>query len=184
MLQRWVAIWVQMRATPACVRLWTAAVIAPEDCGWQKDEQGQEDHCGRKLRPIALAEVLVKLAETSLIDEHIDRIVRRLEPEQFGCGTPDGATQMVMLVRDTARGAHQDLGPGCTPRPGAHMQATVGLDLENAYGRAYRSGCLRGVLQHAQYVAPLLAAQWSAGSTTYWARGPDGWCKGQTGRGG
>ena len=51
----------------------------------------------------------------------------------------------------------------------------VGLVLENAYGRAYRSACVRGVRRRAPTLAPLAATQWSCATVTAWQRA-DGAC--------
>ena len=59
--------------------LWTAAAIAPLDCRRQKPEAGPQlqQLTPRKLRPVALAEVHMKLAEISVIEQHIEKILAR-----------------------------------------------------------------------------------------------------------
>ena len=36
--------------------------------------------CPRKLHPVALAEVLMKLTETCVIKQHIDRLLKSVQP--------------------------------------------------------------------------------------------------------
>ena len=79
--------------------------FTPIDSGWQKVPEGEKRR--RKIRPIALTETLLKMAETCAIEEAIGDAVKRMEPEQFGCGTPDGAIQMIGLARNWARAAEQ-----------------------------------------------------------------------------
>ena len=59
-------------------KLWTAGTIAPLDCGPKKPEPGQQlpQPCPRKLRSIALAEVLMKFTESCVIEQHIDRLLK------------------------------------------------------------------------------------------------------------
>ena len=81
-------------------QIWTAATIAPLDCGPKKPEPGQQmqQPCPWKLRPIALAEVLMKLAESCVIEQHIERLLREVEPTNLGLGSPDAAAFIVRLV--------------------------------------------------------------------------------------
>ena len=60
----------------------------------------------------------------------------------------------------------------------------VGLDMENAYGRASRSSCLGGVVDKAPALAPILAAQWRWCGTTVWQRVDGAWRRGTSRRGG
>ena len=84
---------------PHCTaKPWTAATIAPLDCGPKKPELGQQTPCPRKLRPIALAEVLMKLAESCVIAQHIERLLKGVEPTNLGFGTPDAAALVVRIV--------------------------------------------------------------------------------------
>ena len=85
-------------------KLWTAATIAPQDCGPKKPEPGQQlpQPCPRKLRPVALAEVLMKLTESFVIEQHIDRLLKSAEPRNLGLGTPGAAAMIVRIVRGWA----------------------------------------------------------------------------------
>ena len=63
-LRGWIVFWTRAVVPYKTARLWTAATIVPLDCGPKKPEAGQQmQPCPCKLRPIALAEVLMKLAE-------------------------------------------------------------------------------------------------------------------------
>ena len=73
----WISTWTQAVVPPKTAKLWTAPTIAPLDCGPKKAEPGQtmQQPCPRKLRPIALAEVLVKLAESCVMEQHIEKLL-------------------------------------------------------------------------------------------------------------
>ena len=58
--------------------------------------------CPRKLRLIALAEVLMKLAESCVIEQHIDRLLNGAGPTNLGLCTPHRAAQIVRIVRGWA----------------------------------------------------------------------------------
>ena len=63
-LREWIGIWTRAVVARSTSKLWTAVTIAPLDCGPKEPEPGQQmpQPCPRKLRPIALSEVLMKLA--------------------------------------------------------------------------------------------------------------------------
>ena len=82
-LRDWIGIWTQGVVPHSTAKLWTAATIASLDCGPKKHEAGQQipQPCPRELRPIALAEVLMKLAESCVIEQHIGTLGRGLANE-------------------------------------------------------------------------------------------------------
>ena len=53
--------------------------------------------CPRKLRPTALADVLMKLVESCVTEQHIDRLLKGVEPTNLGLGTPDAAALIVPI---------------------------------------------------------------------------------------
>ena len=55
-LREWIGTWTRAMVPHCTAKLWTAATIAPLDCGPKKPEPGQQ--MPRKLRPNALAEVV------------------------------------------------------------------------------------------------------------------------------
>ncbi len=63
-LTSWATMWRRGRVLDATVALWTAATVSPVDSGWLANESDTAGHPLRKLRPIACAEVLIKLVET------------------------------------------------------------------------------------------------------------------------
>ena len=67
------------------------------DEGWAKSGADEEPESKRKLRPIACAEPLLTLAETLVFEEEIKDVLKKLEPRQLGCGTPDAAPLLVRL---------------------------------------------------------------------------------------
>ena len=90
-LRDWMGTWTQATVPHSTAKPWTAATIAPLDCGPKKPEPGQHlpQPCPRKLRPIALAEVLMKSTESCVIEQHIDRLLKSVEPTNLGLGTLD-----------------------------------------------------------------------------------------------
>ena len=103
-LRDWIGTWTQAMVPRCTAKLWAAASIAQLDCGPKKPEPGQPmpQPCPRKLRPLALAEVLVKLAESCVIEQHIERLLEGVEPTNLGLGTPDAAALTVRIVRGWA----------------------------------------------------------------------------------
>ena len=47
----------------------------------------------------SLAGVLMKLAESCVIEQHIERLLKGVEPTNLGLGTPDAAALNVRIVR-------------------------------------------------------------------------------------
>ena len=127
-LRDWLGTWTQTMVPHCAAELWTAASIAPLDCGPKKPEPGQQmpQPCPRKLRPIALAEVLMKLAESFVIDQHIDRLPKGVDPTHLGLGTPDVAALIVRIVRCWAN----DIA--VAPKEGQDADVALPVDLENA----------------------------------------------------
>ena len=137
-LRDWMGTWTQATVPHCTANLWTAATIASLDCGPKKPEPGQQlpQPCPRKLRRIALAEVLTKLAESCVIEQHIDKLLKGVEPTNLGLGTPDAA---VLIVRTVRGWANDMVAP---PKVGQDTDVVLPIDLENAFNRAFRSTCL------------------------------------------
>ena len=68
------------------------------DEGWAKPAPDEEPEKRRQLRPTACAEPLLKFAGTLIIKEEIKDILKKLEPRQLGCGTPDTTALLVKLM--------------------------------------------------------------------------------------
>ena len=77
-------------------KLWTSVRVVALDEGWAKPGSDVEPESKRKLRPIACAAPLLKFAETLVIEEEIKDVLKKLEPRQLGCGTPDAAPLRLM----------------------------------------------------------------------------------------
>ena len=178
---RWGELWQRGTLASGTIRLWTAACVSPVDCGERPVEPGQlaDAPRKRKLRPIACAGCLLKLVEGAAIDAVIAGVAPALEPARLGCGAADGAGVMVSLFRawaeeemEAAHELSQDL------------VIFAGLDFENAYGRAYRSACVRGLRGRAPTLAPPVATQWSCDTVTAWQRADRAWRSSETRRGG
>ena len=184
-LKRWCKMWIAGSVSMATSVLWTAAVISPIDCGETLDDQGR---IKRKLRPIALAEALLKFAEGLAVDAALPQLTAFLEPAQLGAATPDGAPIIIRAIRswaaDIVESAHN---PATTPRADGSSpseDAIVGLDLKNAYGLIYRSSCLEGLCHHVPELAPLAAAEWQNQGTRVWQVVDGKWQLSFTARGG
>ena len=109
--------------------------------------------CPRKLRPIALAEVLMKLAESCVIEQHIGRLFKGVEPTNLGLGTPDAAALIVPIVRGWAN----DMA--VAPKGAQDADVVLPIDLENASGWAFRSTSLEAARTACPQIAAICAAQ-------------------------
>ena len=134
--------------------------------------------CPRKLPSIALAEVLMKLTESCVIEQHIDRLLKSVELTNLGLGTPDAAALIVRKVRGWAN----DMA--VTPKEGQDADVAPPIDVENAFGRAFRSTCLEAARSTCPQLAAIYAAQWEPCDTRFWQRCDDGWTVDGTTRGG
>ena len=170
--------------------LWHAGILEPADCGEraQTDETRAPD---RKLRPLAQTEVLVKMVETALIDEVIEELRATLEPRQLGVVTPDGPVRVVKLLRawleDMCEAEEEAAGrfPAESQLVGPDVETIAELDLENAYGRFFRSSALSSAAPRSPRVAALAAVQWKHGRVTIWQRMAGGsWVQDASWRGG
>ena len=169
-MREWIGTWTRAMVPHSTAKMWTAATIALLDCGPKKPEPGQQmpQPCSRKLRPIALAEVLMKLAESCVIEQHIDRLLKELEPANLGLGSPDAAALIVRMVRGWAN----DIA--AAPNLGQDADVVLSIDLENANGRAYRSTCLEAARAACPQLAAICAAQWEPCDAKFWQRCDDG----------
>ena len=80
--------------------LWHAGLVEPVDCGERTADEDEESAAPqRKLRPLAQTEALVKLVETTLIDETVEELMQQLEPHQLGVTTADGLILAVKVLR-------------------------------------------------------------------------------------
>ena len=174
-LSRWADVWRRAMVIPDTAALWTAACVCPLDAGSAAVEPGAPPK--RKIRPIALAEAPLKLVEGAAVDMELSALLHVLEPRQLGCGTPDGAGLVVALMRAWAAddAAEPDIVDPMTQES---------LDLENAYGRAFRSTMVAGAVRMAPGLAPLYAAQWQGLATTAWQRCEGAWRATSSARGG
>ena len=88
------------------------------------------------------------LAESCVIEQHIDKILQVVEPINLGLGTPDAAALIVRMVRSWAN----DMA--AAPKERQDGDVILPIDLENACGRAFPSTCLEA----ARTACPQLAA--------------------------
>ena len=145
-LTRWCGMWAKGQWRPCEVRMWTNALIMPLAKGEHDD--------GVKLRPIALCEAMLKLAEGVVMDLTGEGLRIWAEPDQLSIRTPDGAGRMVRTLQSVVatRGDKFVLMQG---------------DIVNAYGQVSRAAVLRAALSECPSIAPILACQWSA-TTSIW----------------
>ena len=71
-----------------------------------------------------------------------------------------------------------------TPKEEQDADVVLPIDLENAFGRAFRSTCLEAARTACPQLAAICPAQWEPCDTRFWQRCDDGWTVDSTGRGG
>ena len=98
----------------------------------------------------------MKLAESCVIEQHIERLLKGVEPTNLGLGTPDAAALTVRIVRGWAN----DMA--LTRKEGQDADVVLLIDMENAYGRAFRCTCLEAARTACPQLAAVCAAQWEA----------------------
>ena len=129
MLRDWMGTWTPAGVPHQTAKLSTAATVAPLDCGPKKPEPGQH-------LPQPWPTQTPSLTESFVIEQHIDRLLKGVEPTNLGLGTPNAAALIVHIVR----GCANDLA--VAPKKGQDVDVVLPCDLENASGRAFRSKCL------------------------------------------
>jgi len=124
-----------------------------------------------KLRPLALAEGLLKLSETLLVDRNEAVLRAALEPAQLGIVMPGGVERAVRLVQAWAH--HLAGMPAAEPALAGQAQGQVlfSLNLAKAYGRVERGPALRAVRGAAPELAAALAARRATGAVQMWQLG-------------
>ena len=120
----------------------------------------------------------MKLTESCVIEQHIERLLKGVEPTNLALGTPDAAALSVRMVRGWAN----DMAGA--PKQEQDADVVLPIDLENAYGRAFRSPCLEAARAACPQLAAVCAAQWEPCDTRFWQRCDDGWTVDRTMRGG
>ena len=120
----------------------------------------------------------MKLAESCVMEQHIERLLKGVEPTNLGLGSPDAAALIVRIVRGWAN----DMA--AAPKLGQDADVVLPIDLDNAYGRAYRSTCLQAARAACTQLAAICAAQWEPCDTKFWQRCDDGWTVDSTTMGG
>ena len=121
---------------------------------------------------------VMKLTESCIIEQHIDRLLKSAEPTNLGLGTPDAAALIVRIVRGWAN----DMA--VAPKQAQDADVVLPIDLENACGRAFRSTCLEAARVACPQQAAICAAQWEPCDTRSRQRCEDGWTVDRTTRGG
>ena len=72
--------------------------------GGRSQPRGEEPKRRRKLRPIACSEPLLQFAKTLVLSSRRREtdVLKKLEPRQLGCGTPDAAQLLFATSREEA----------------------------------------------------------------------------------
>ena len=108
-------------------------LLPPLDCGPKKPDPGQRMSlpCPRKLRPVALAEVLMNLTESCVVEQHKERIFAYGQTKQHGtCDAGCGADRArgPMVGSSDVHGLGERLWP-CAP---VHMPGGRATGLPSA----------------------------------------------------
>eukprot|EP00973_Karenia_brevis_P004874 670944-Karenia_brevis.AAC.1 len=131
-----------------------------------------------KLRPIALAEGLLKIVEAGVMAESNGQLLSALEPIQLGAGSPDGVVLTVKLLQAwadqmsrTESAFTEEFVRNIADNDTAletNLQAIAPLDLVNAYGKFFRGPALEQAIAHVPMLAAFAATEWSTLSSSYW----------------
>ena len=156
-LAEWVRIWCAAMPGDEAAALWCRGVLVP-----LRRADG-------KVRPIALTEALLKLAESVAIDAVQATLRLRFAGRQFSVREPAGAEVVVGCLRQRA-----------WQRPG---EAIVATDLTNAYGCMCRAAALRAVARACPQLLGILTVQWAMGRTTAWVGHAGAWASWKVDRG-
>ena len=111
----------------------------------------------------------MKLTESCVIEQHIERLFKGVEPTNLGLGTPDAAALIVRIVRGWAN----DMA--VAPKEGQDADVVLLIHLENAYDRAIRSTSSEAARTACPQLAAICAAQLEPCDTKFWQRCDDGW---------
>ena len=111
----------------------------------------------------------MKLTESCVVEQHTDRLFKSVEPTNLGLGTPDAA----LLIVRIGRGLANDMA--VAPKQTEDADVVPPIDLENAFGRAFRSTCVEAARTACPQLAAICAAQWEPCDTRFWQRCDDGW---------
>ena len=120
-LLEWCKLWAAGKVPPTVAELWSRGVLVP-----LKRPDG-------KIRPIALTEALVKVAESSVVDAVFPCLRDHFARKQFSVREPAGAELVVGCVRQWA-----------VQKPD---EVVVATDLSIAYGCVSRARTLRAVIK-------------------------------------
>ena len=144
----------------------------------------QDTPTGRKLRPITLAEVLVKFSESEGLDEQMTEIKAKMEPAQLGVGTPEGNILVLRMLQAWASDMEDDNSRCLLENDLEALQSIIALDLTNAYGLFFRSKTIDTVAREFPELAGMVRSQWQNGKTVFWQRVGGRWERYETYRGG
>ena len=133
-LLEWARTWADGAVLGEAARLWARGVLVPLK------------RPGGKLRPIALTEALLKLAESIVIDAVFPVLRRHFHMSQFSVREAAGAELVVGCLRQVAR-----------DRP---THAILATDLSNAYGTTSLVAALNATRHACPRMLGLLVSQW------------------------
>ena len=113
-----------------------------------------------------------------MVEQHIEKLLKGVEPAHLGLGTPVAAALIVRVVRGWANDT------AMAPKEGQDADVVLPIDMENACSKAFRSTCLEAARTGCPQLAAICVAQWEPCDTRFWQRCDDGWTVDSTRRGG
>ncbi len=178
-LQRWIGMWASGLISPCTSALWNQSKIATLDCGPKEDAR-----TGRKLRPIALSESLVKFAESCIIQHTIKEIQANMEPGNLGIATNGGALILQQIVEGYADDIENRNVMAEMNGEHGELWGVEAADLTNAYGTFLRSYAVDQTIKMYPQLAGVVYATEQCMSTTYLLRNQGRWIPIYSRRGG
>ena len=160
---------------PGLAQRWLSTILEPCVQGPRSEPTGGwQPHAGpterRKVRPVTLAEMWVKLADDVASQRALPRVAAHLEPQQQGLN-PTGLSKVIRCLRGWARQAEDNAAAD----PDAPARIIFSTDLENAFCCRTRSRALRETSLVDAHLARWNAVMWRSGSTQCWQRVDGGW---------
>ncbi len=169
-LQRWIGMWASGQISPCTSALWNQSKIVTLDCGPKYDTR-----TGRKLRPIAFSESLVKFAESCIIQHTIKEIQAKMEPGNLGIATNGGALILQQIIEGYADDIENRNVMAEMNGKYDELWGIEAADLSNAYGTFLRSYAVDQTIKMFPQLAGVVYATEQCMSTTYLLRNQGVW---------
>ena len=101
----------------------------------------------------------MQLAASCVVEQHIDKLLKVVEPTDLELGTPETAALIMKIVRGWA------CDMAAAPKGGSDGDVTLPSESESAYGRAFRSTCFEAARLVCPQLAAVCEAQWEPCNT-------------------